>query len=150
MRSILIVRLSALGDVVHVLPALAALRAAFPTAKIGWAVEEKAASLLDGHPRLDRRHVIPRSALAKAARSRDVGTFVREARRTVRELRAESYEVTLDFQSNFRSSLLARLSGAKRRIGQPAPFAKEGARFLATEAPRAVERSVHKIVRNLR
>jgi lipopolysaccharide heptosyltransferase I len=150
MRSLLIIRLSALGDVVHVLPALAALRAAFPEARIGWAVEEKAASLLEGHPQIDRLHVIPRQALAQAARSRDVGAFVRQARQSVRELRHASYETTLDFQSNFRSSLLAFLSGAKRRIGQPVPYSKEGARVLVTETPAAVERTVHKIERNLR
>ncbi len=150
MRSILIVRLSALGDVVHVLPALAALREAFPKAKIGWAVEEKAASLLEGHPQLDRRHVIPRGELAAALQRGALGTFVRRSWRTIRELRAEGYEATLDFQSNFRSSLLARLSGAPRRISQPAPFAKEGSRLLATEQPHAVDLSWHKIERNLR
>ncbi len=150
MHSLLVVRLSALGDVVHVLPALAALREAFPGVRIGWAVEEKAASLLEGHPQIDTLHVIPRQALAQAARSRDIGGFVENARRAVRELRQQCYEVTLDFQSNFRSSLLAYLSGARRRIGQPLPYSKEGARFLATETPEAVERTAHKIDRNLR
>jgi heptosyltransferase-1 len=147
---VLIVRLSALGDVVHVLPALAALREKFPGTKIGWAVEEKAASLLAGHPQIDRLHVIPRSALTADLKRGALPAFVRGAWRTIRELRAERYEVTLDFQSNFRSSLLARLSGARRRVAQPAPFAKEGSRLLATEAPAPVERSVHKIERNLR
>ena len=149
MRSVLIVRLSALGDVVHVLPALAALRAAWPSARIGWAVEEKAASLLEGHPQLDRLHVIPRAALEAAARKRSLTGFVGTSLRALREVREEGYEVTLDFQSNFRSALLARLSGARRRIAQPAPFSKEGARFLATETPSPVEKSVHKIERNL-
>jgi len=149
-RSILIIRLSALGDVVHVLPALAALREAFPRARIGWAVEERAATLLDGHPQIDVRHVIPRQSLERAARRGSAFTFLREASRTVGELRAGDYEVALDFQSNFRSSLLARLSGARRRIGQPAPFAKEGSRLLMTETPDPVARSVHKIERNLR
>ncbi|MBI3723502.1 glycosyltransferase family 9 protein [bacterium] len=147
--SVLLVRLSALGDVVHALPALSALREALPRAKVGWAVEEKASSLLEGHPELDRRHVIPRGALALAARRRDAVGFLLEAGRSLREVRAERYEVVLDFQSNFRSGLLARLSGAARRIGQPAPYAKEGSRFLLGEAPRPVERSVHKIDRNL-
>lgn len=150
MRSILIVRLSALGDVVHVLPALAALREAFPKAKLGWAVEEKAASLLEGHPQLDRRHVIPRGELTAAARRLSPIAFARAASRTIRELRAEDYEATLDFQSNFRSALLARFTGAKQRVSQPAPFAKEGSRLLATRQPTAVDPSLHKIVRNMR
>lgn len=145
---ILIVRLSALGDVVHALPALAALRAAHPRAFIGWAVEDRAASLLEGHPQLDRLHVVPRAAWSKAIRHDPAGVL-RSLRRTLRGLREERYEVSLDFQSNLRSSLLAWASGARRRVGQPRPYAKEGSRALSTEAPPAVARDVHKIDRNL-
>jgi ADP-heptose:LPS heptosyltransferase len=94
--------------------------------------------------------VIPRGALEAAARRGSLTAFAGTALRAVRELRGEGYEVALDFQSNFRSSLLARLSGARRRIAQPAPFSKEGARFLATETPPPVEKTVHKIERNLK
>jgi heptosyltransferase I len=145
---ILIVRLSALGDVVHVLPALAALRAAYPEAHIGWAVEDRAASLLDGHPQLDQVHVVPRAAWGKSIK-RDPLSVLRSLRRVLRELRAGRYDITLDFQSNLRSSALAWASGAPRRIGQPRPFAKEGSRALSTEAPVAVPREAHKIERNL-
>lgn len=145
---ILIVRLSALGDVVHVLPALAALRAAHPDAFIGWAVEDRAASLLEGHPHLDRVHVVPRAAWSKVLRS-DPLSVLRSLRKTLRDLRRERYDVTLDFQSNLRSSALAWASGAPRRIGQPRPFAKEGSRALVTETPDAVPRDAHKIERNL-
>lgn len=145
---ILIVRLSALGDVVHALPALAALRQALPGAHLGWAVEDKAAGLLEGHPQLDRVHVVPRQRWKKDA-PRAPLRVAGEMRAVVRELRAERYDVTLDFQSNFRSASLARLSGAPRRIGQPRPFSKEGSRFLMTEAPAPVAPDEHKIVRNL-
>lgn len=145
---ILIVRLSALGDVVHVLPALAALRAALPDAFIGWAVEDRAASLLEGHPHLDRVHVVPRAAWSKALRE-DPLSVLRSLRRTLRDLRRARYDVTLDFQSNLRSSALAWASGAPRRIGQPRPFAKEGSRALVTETPDPVPRDAHKIERNL-
>lgn len=148
-QGLLIVRLSALGDVVHVLPALAALRAARPGVPIGFAVEDRAAGLLEGHPHIDRLHVVPRGALAKVA-SKDPLAVLRALRATVRELRRERYEVALDFQSNFRSAALAWLSGAPRRIGQPRPFSKEGSRLLMTEQPPAVGKEVHKIERNLR
>ncbi len=52
-QRLLIVRLSAIGDVVHALPALAALRAALPEAHIAWIVESLSAPLLEGHPLLD-------------------------------------------------------------------------------------------------
>lgn len=141
-------RLSALGDVVHALPALTALRTAYPRAYIGWAVEDRAASLLEGHPHIDRLHVVPRAAWRKALKD-DPLSVLRSLRRTLRGLRQERYEVSIDFQSNLRSSLLAWASGAPRRIGQPRPYAKEGSRALSTEAPPPVPREVHKIDRNL-
>lgn len=148
-RSILIVRLSALGDVIHVLPSLAALRTAFPGAKIGWAVEELAAPLLTDHPHLDRLHVLPRKSWQRDLKRGAVVGPLSEARRKLRELRAERYEVAIDFQSNLRSALVARFSGARRRIGHPTPFAKEGSVRLFTETPTAPAPEVHKIERNL-
>ena len=59
-QRILIVRLSAIGDVVHALPALRLLRQAFPQATLGWVVEDFAAAFVEGHPDLDRLHVIPK------------------------------------------------------------------------------------------
>ena len=147
--SILIVRLSALGDVIHVLPSLAALRRAFPEAKLGWAVEELAAPLLEGHPELDRLHVIPRKAWQRDFRRGALLAPLGAARRKLSELRGERYEVAIDFQSNLRSAIVTRLSGAPRRIGQPPPFAREGAGRLFTDTPRALPAEAHKIERNL-
>jgi len=148
-RSILIVRLSALGDVVHVLPSLAALRRAFPTAKIGWVTEEGAATLLEGHPHIDRLHVVPRKTwirdLGRGAVLQPMGAL----RRKIAELRAERYDVALDFQSNFRSGLVTWLSRARRRIGQPAPLSKEGSRWFFTDVAPAIPFEAHKIERNL-
>lgn len=149
-RSLLIIRLSALGDAIHVLPALSALRSAFPDAKIGWAVEDKAASLLVDHPQLDRVHVLPRKKWTADLKGGRVFGAARAARTIGREIRREGYEVALDFQSNFRSGFLTYASGAPRRIGQPKPFSKEGsAALFFTETPGPVAKSVHKIDRNL-
>ncbi|MEZ6189433.1 MAG: glycosyltransferase family 9 protein [Planctomycetota bacterium] len=146
---ILIVRLSALGDVIHVLPALSALRRHWPDAHLGWAVETAAASLLLGHPQLDRVHVIARKEWAtrlKRGAGLSVGT---EARQAVAEIRAEGYTHAIDFQSNFRSSLVARLSGAKVRVGQPKPFAKEFSPLFSTLRPDPIDPQAHKILRNM-
>ncbi len=148
-RSILIVRLSAFGDVVHVLPCLAALRHALPEAKIGWVVEELAAPLLEGHPELDRLHVVARKTWQQNLKRGALLQPVSAARRAIAELRAEGYEVAIDFQSNLRSALVARMSGAPRRIGQPAPFAREGSGRFFTDTPTALPFEVHKIERNL-
>jgi lipopolysaccharide heptosyltransferase I len=148
-RSILIVRLSALGDAVHVLPALTALREAFPAAKIGWAVENKASTLLVGQPQLDRVHLIPRQELTEALKGGRLVGAARYVRRLVRDIRRKHYDVAIDFQSNLRSSVVTFVSGAPRRIGQPSPFAKEGSGLFYTDTPDPVAPSVHKIDRNL-
>lgn len=146
---ILIVRLSALGDVVHVLPALSALRQHWPEAHIGWAVETAAASLLVDHPQLDRVHVLARKEWAqrlKKGAGVSVGTAARQA---IAEIRREEYTHAIDFQSNFRSSLVMRLSGAKVRVGQPRVFAKEFSPLFSTLRPEPISPQAHKIVRNL-
>jgi lipopolysaccharide heptosyltransferase I len=146
---ILIVRLSALGDAVHVLPALAALRAAFPDAHLGWVVEEAAAGLLRDHPQLDRVHVLPRKGWKGELKRGRALSVLGGVRRFMGEVRRERYDAALDFQSNFRSSLVTFLSGAPRRIGQPVRFSKEASRVFLTRTPRPVSRSRHKIDRNL-
>src|SRR5262249_47386298 len=130
---ILIVRLSALGDVVHALPMLDALRRARPDAEIGWLVEEKAASLLVGHPQIDRLWVAPRAQLVGLLRRGRVIAALRLLVRFARELRAFGYELVIDAHSNARSSLLALCSGARRRIGFAHGHAKEGAGWLYTD-----------------
>lgn len=101
----LIVRLSSIGDVVHTLPALCALRRHGWEA--GWLVEPAARPLLEGHPLLD--HVIP----VPASRPFRAG----EARRALRSLRAQVYDVALDFQGLWKSAAWARLAGARRTLG---------------------------------
>jgi ADP-heptose:LPS heptosyltransferase len=130
---ILIVRLSALGDVVHALPMLDALRRARPDAEIGWLVEEKAASLLAGHPQIDRLWVAPRAQVAGLLRRGRVIAALRLLVAFVLELRAAGYELVIDAHSNARSSFLAFCSGARRRIGFAHGYAKEGAGWLYTD-----------------
>lgn len=116
---LLIVRLSSMGDLVHTLPALAALRAAHPAATIDWVVERKWAELLEGCAQISE--VIPQDRGAGAAL------------RLIRKLRARRYDLALDFQGLYKSAALAFFSGAKRRIGFDAAHAREGgaARFYS-------------------
>lgn len=148
-RRILIVRLSALGDVVHALPLLDALRRARPDAWIGWLVEERNASVLVGHPQLDRVFVWSRRELSALLRRGRVLAALRLALRNLRELRAAGFEVSIDAQCNLRSSLLARLSGAPRRIGFAPPYTKEKAHWLATERVAVPDGGQLKVERNL-
>jgi heptosyltransferase I len=106
---ILIVKLGALGDVVHAIPVAAALRRAFPSARIDWLVGPKHREILDLVPVIDRRLVLNDSRVLAA----------------IRELRANSYDVAIDLQGLIKSALLARASGAARVVGFTARYARE-------------------------
>lgn len=123
-RRILLVRLSAIGDAVHALHGLAALRAVRPDAFVGWLVEDKAATLLEGHPDLDRVHVYPRRRWRGALRARP-GEVAAEAARLLAEIRAERYDVAVDLQGNLKSGVFTSLSGAPIRIGLAKGCGKE-------------------------
>ena len=148
-QRILIVRLSALGDVVHVLPLLDVLRRARPEAHIGWLVEEKAASLLEGHPQLDRVWVAPRQELQRLWGEGRYAAASRRLLAAVRELRAARYDLTLDVQCNLRSAAWAFASGARRRIGFAPPYTKEKAHWLTTDRVQAPVGGQLKALRNL-
>lgn len=120
-RRVLLVRLSALGDVVHALPALASLRSSCPGDEIGWLVEDRHAGVLEAHPHVDRLFVF---------RRRGGWGAVREVRRAVRAWRPD---VAVDLQGNLKSGLLTALSGAPRRVGLPPGEAREGAHLFVNE-----------------
>ena len=101
---ILIVKLSAFGDVVQTLPLLHGLRESFPSATIGWAVQKSFAPLLHGHPYIDNLHVLDSKKLGPCLKLGD-------------ELRAAKYDIVLDAQGLFVSALVGRLSNAPTRIG---------------------------------
>lgn len=130
---ILIVRVGAMGDVLHGMPAVAALRAAMPEAHLAWAVEPRWAPLLIGadgtSPLVDAVHLVE----AKAWSKRPFSTMTLRSIRTLRQsLRCERYDIALDLQGTLRSAVIARMSGAPRVIGSAAP--REGpARLLYTE-----------------
>jgi heptosyltransferase-1 len=125
---VLIVKISALGDVVHALPALAYLKSAHSQAKIDWLVEEGFAPLLEGHPGLRRVH---RLGLKRWRREgwRAVFAGVKEV---LRELRNERYDVVLDLQGNCKSGLFTRLCGAPLRYGFSSSGVREWPNLLAT------------------
>lgn len=117
-RRILMIRLSAIGDVVNTLPALTLLRRALPDAHLGFVVEDRARDVIAGHPLLDRVYVFPRRRWrALLRRPGSWRQLAREVRDYVRELRAERWQVALDVQSNLKGAAHALASGAPRRVG---------------------------------
>lgn len=123
---VLIVRLSAIGDCLHALPAVASLRQQVPDAHIGWAIQQPAHELLAGHAAVDRFHLYPR-------RSQGPAGVVRQMLRFRRELRAERYDVAIDLQGLFKSGMAAWLSGAPRRIGFRGPESRELNRIFVNQ-----------------
>jgi len=111
---ILLLRTSALGDVVHCLPVLSALRRSRPGARIGWVVEEPIAPLLSGHPDLDELLVVRlrrwRRRPFAAATLAEVGAFLAALDRFAPDL-------VLDLMGNHKAGVLAALTLADRRIG---------------------------------
>ena len=133
---ILIVRLGSLGDLVHTLPAVAAIRRRFPHATIDWLVDAPHRAFLELVPIVSSLVVLP---------ARTAAAWL-ETRRT---LRANEYDVALDFQGLLKSAALARLSGAKRVIGFDRAALREAmAAPLYTERVK-VDDSQHVIRKNL-
>ncbi len=104
MNRVLIVRLGSLGDIVHALPAAAALRRAAPQARIDWLVDAQHRELVDLVPIIDEAVVL---------RARTLGGWLDVARL----LRAQRYDVAVDLQGLLKSAVLARASGARRVLG---------------------------------
>jgi lipopolysaccharide heptosyltransferase I len=122
---ILLVRLGALGDIVHTIPVAAALRRAFPSAQIDWLVSAKHREILEYVPVLDRR-------LAIDDRGGAAGGMTLSA--ALQEIRRTRYDVAIDLQGLLKSAVISRLSGAARVIGFNAKYAREPlARWLYTD-----------------
>jgi lipopolysaccharide heptosyltransferase I len=119
--SILIVKLSAIGDVVHTIPALTALRRAFPRARIGWVVEELSAPLLHNNPDLNDLFVVRRRWRTR----RFVSLWNSEIRPFVSNVRRVRWDVAFDFQGLTKSSVYAWLSRARLRVGYGDQYGRE-------------------------
>lgn len=115
--NILIVKLSAIGDVIHTLPSLAALRKLYPAAHITWVVEEAAASLICNHPLLDEVLVSRRKSWLTDFRRGEILRPLREINLFLKQLRKRPYDLVIDFHGLFKSAVIVLLSGGKRKLG---------------------------------
>jgi heptosyltransferase-1 len=125
----LIVRLGAMGDIIHSLPAAAALRRARPTAEIGWAVEDRWVELLSTRAALgdrrgpqkplpDRIHIVNTRAWREAMFSDETW---REAMDAIKQIRGFRYDIAIDFQGAWKSAAVAFFSGTRLRVGFEKP-----------------------------
>lgn len=140
MRAMLIVRLGALGDIIHTLPMAAALRERFPEAVIDWVVDERHRDVLDLVPMLNHRIVL-------RTRSASLATRLRELRRA---LAGQRYDIAIDAQGLLKSAVVARLSGAGRVLGFASAHLRErSAGIFYTERHDPGDASTHVIHKNL-
>lgn len=126
----LIIRPSAIGDVVMALPMAAVIKKALPEASVIWLAEPYVEDFLRAQPGVDDVLVWPKSRWKELLQARRVTALAREVSAFRQRLKSQHIDVALDVQGLLRSRLLAALSGARRRVG----FAsKEPGRFLMTE-----------------
>jgi heptosyltransferase-1 len=135
MIRILQVRLGAMGDILHTLPAAASLKHSFPGARLTWAVEPRWAPLLEANPFVDRLVFVRRATAASLLES-------------WRELRAEPYDFAVDFQGLLKSALTAACARPPRIFGFDASQCRERSAALFYSA-RTVAQSAHVVDRNL-
>ena len=126
---VLIVKMSALGDIIHALPVLSFLHQVSPGIEVDWVVEEPFREILEGNPLISRLHQVRtrhwRKAPLAAATRREIG----EIRDT---LRGRNYDLVFDIQGNLKSGLVDLLSGGKTVIGFSADLLQEKANLLFT------------------
>jgi heptosyltransferase-1 len=115
---ILLVRFSALGDVIQTVPILSMLRESFPEAKIGWAIDAELVPTVEGHPSLDYIHACHRRRWSKSLTdpakwpqtSKEISQFIGD-------IKAIGYDVAIDAQGLLKTAVVPFFAGIKRRIG---------------------------------
>lgn len=128
---ILIVKLSSIGDIVHALPMLAAIRRALPAAEISWTVERRSAEILRGNSLLQNLIEVDTRGVRREKNWRAKLELVR---RQFAALRIDQFDLAIDFQGLFKSALICRLSGARRTVGfAKAALREPASRFLLGE-----------------
>jgi 3-deoxy-D-manno-octulosonic-acid transferase/heptosyltransferase-1 len=115
--NILIIKLSAIGDVIHTLPSLGALRQLYPDAHITWVVEEAAADLIKNHPYLDAVLVSRRKRWSKDVCRGQFRQPLEQIRSFIKALRQRHYDLVIDIHGLFKSSIIVFLSRGKRKLG---------------------------------
>lgn len=145
---ILIIKLSAIGDVVHSLPLLEVLRGRFPLARIDWIVEGDASGIVEGHPCIDELLILPRKSWLR--RFREKGEFLsvaRELTRFIRKLRSRRYDIVIDLQGLLKSGILTFVTSGKRKIALN--NAREGSALFSRERVAIPDTQMHALERYL-
>lgn len=138
---ILIIRLSAIGDVVRALPILHTLRDHFRDARIDWAVERKSAGIVEGHPLLDNLLVFERPA--------ELRPCIQQFLAFCRQIRANRYDLVVDAHGIFKSGCITAFSGAKKRFGFARPMSRECSWLFTNKRVKPAALNVNRVAENL-
>ncbi len=128
-RNILIVRLSAIGDVVMASPLVEAFKRTYPDARVSWLVEAGSKPVLEANIDLDEVIVWPRGQWNQTLKNRRYLYFIRQLWSFVRDLRGKKFDLAVDAQGLLKSGIWVFLSGAAARVGIGS---REGSRYLMT------------------
>jgi ADP-heptose:LPS heptosyltransferase len=139
-RSILIIKPSSLGDIVHTLPAVAAIHDAHPTAEITWVINPEWTTLLRGNPDVNHVHIFPRGEFSALNAPRTLWPWIKKTR-------SLHPDVALDFQGLFRSAWIGKISGAQEFWGMS--DGREGSRLFYQRTAK-VDRRAHAVDRYLK
>ena len=143
---ILIVKLSAIGDIVHALPAAAAIRANLPDAEVSWVVEQRSAEIVRGSSVVD--HLIEIDTRSMRG-GKVIDEILLDMTQQAKLVRQRKYDIAIDLQGLIKSAVIAKISGAKRRWGFSRSGLREPAgRLLLTDTVKTPDRC-HVIRKNL-
>lgn len=149
-RNVLIVRLSAIGDVIRTLPAVNAWRRHCPGTRFTWLVEPAAATVLEAHPAIDRVITFERAFFSGFLHSPGrLGRGISRLLRLLAELRAARFDLVVDFHGILKSALFARATGAAERVGFDSATAKEGSFLFYTRHFRPSRPDLNRVDRAL-
>jgi len=149
-QKILVLRLSAVGDVIRTLPAVKALKENYPSSSISWIVEEPSQAFLKSQPEVDEVILFPRKRWAQGMKSlRRMWGTIREMWGFIVGIRKRRFDVVLDFHGILKSGLLSFLSGSPKRIGYDRGSTKEGNFLFSNVKVKLPEERISRFQRNL-
>jgi lipopolysaccharide heptosyltransferase I len=148
-RKILVLRLSAVGDVLRTLPAVKALKEYFPSSYIAWVVEEPSKTLLESQPEIDRVIFLPRKRWTEEMKSiGKVWKTFKEMGQFILELRKQKFDIVLDFHGIIKSGMISFLSGSSKRIGYDRKSSREGNFFFSNIKVKLPKEKISRYQRN--
>jgi lipopolysaccharide heptosyltransferase I len=149
-QKFLILRLSAVGDVIRTLPAVKTLKEYFPSSTISWIVEESSRSFLESQPEIDEVILFPRKRWTQGMKSpTEIWGTIGEMWGFIQGLRKRKFDAVLDFHGILKSGVLSFLSGSPKRIGYDRRSTREGNFLFSNVKVRLPRERISRFERNL-